>query len=377
LRGESKYGVSFISGGETVVSSGEEQSLARGSGFSELGGARKLKRKGLPPNFIDVEYRLVEEPKSVNDIERQFIGVGKGYAIGGYKGIDTFKGVAARSRVHSGSTFRNYLGNGLGNGLVIIAAPKSEFEFRQGTSSGVIPMLAVGQHQGQESAQIQMQNLDTSQVQSQIVIQAQEQKQEQVIDTAQIVIPVIVSTTTNENPPIKPRDTFKFPPQPPPPSRPPERISPKPKPPREKPPEDIIETPNKKEGDSFFKKRLLMKKKFNKAYSVFIGGGKKARLVAEGLTRGEALAVGSREAMRTLAATFSIREGGTTERPNVDFIPNPQVFRGYQIKKGQRINTPNQFIQRQRQRLITGSERQLIKQSRQFGGMRRRRSKWF
>jgi hypothetical protein len=126
---------------------------------------------------------------------------------------------------------------------------------------------------------------------------------------------------------------------------------------------------------SLFLKKMLMKKKSNKAYSVFIGRGKKSKLVASGLTRGEALEFGQRKALQSLAATFRISESGTTQKEDVGYNVNPQIFRGYEIKKGQRINTPNQFIQRMKSRLLTKSEKVQIKQSRkQFKAVK---AKWF
>jgi hypothetical protein len=97
------------------------------------------------------------------------------------------------------------------------------------------------------------------------------------------------------------------------------------------------------------------------------------------LTRGEALRLGSSAALGSLSATFRIEEAGVTAREDVAFKPSERLFRNYQIRKGQRIYTPDKFIQRRSARLTTQQERGLIKSARQNarGVLKSRGGKWF
>lgn len=80
--------------------------------------------------------------------------------------------------------------------------------------------------------------------------------------------------------------------------------------------------------------------------------------------RGSALRVGEKQARKSLAATFGIIQTGRTVRAKeTRFTPTKQ-FRSYRIKQGKPIQLTNQFIQRAKFRLSSGTEKREIQKSR-------------
>lgn len=92
------------------------------------------------------------------------------------------------------------------------------------------------------------------------------------------------------------------------------------------------------------------------AYKVIVGAGKRQKVIAEGLPEGRALKIGSTDTLRNLRARFRIEESGTTTQEDIVFTPAPKFFRDYKIVQGQRVETPNQFIQRRGTRLASQTE---------------------
>ena len=101
-----------------------------------------------------------------------------------------------------------------------------------------------------------------------------------------------------------------------------------------------------------------------KAYEVRLKSKGKFKTVGLGLPRGKALMLGSDKALNTLARSFKIVESGLTSEPDINFGVDPFKFRGYKIRKGQRIGLLDQFIQRQSSNLKSYGERREIKLAR-------------
>lgn len=108
--------------------------------------------------------------------------------------------------------------------------------------------------------------------------------------------------------------------------------------------------------NSFMKSQSKIKSDLAAAFDVYVKRGKGDTLIAKSLPRGMALKAGADYILKNLRATFRIKEAGTTTRRDILYNPSPQIFRDYKISKGQKIFTPNQFIQREGKRLITSSE---------------------
>lgn len=82
------------------------------------------------------------------------------------------------------------------------------------------------------------------------------------------------------------------------------------------------------------------------AFDVLVKRRGEWKPVAKALPKGRALQRGAFEAKRTLAATFKIEEAGFTKQRDISFRPSPKIFRPYIIRKGKKIKTPYQFIQK-------------------------------
>ena len=150
-----------------------------------------------------------------------------------------------------------------------------------------------------------------------------------------------------------------------------------PKIPKEKTPPPPI--PNFKSVGKY--NQNLQLRKLQKSYSVYVGSGKKEKLVGTGLTRGRALLTGARRTLSSLKARFRIKETGVTSMEDINYRPSEKSFREYRVSKGQKIYTPDTFVQRRSERLSTASERQLIKSAKQTKSLpnnfRGGQSKWF
>jgi len=110
-------------------------------------------------------------------------------------------------------------------------------------------------------------------------------------------------------------------------------------------------------------------KRIAKAYSVQLKKGGVWKPIGKGLPLGKALRLGASKTKQSLSAQFRLLPKGTTSLADISFKPSTDVFREYKISKGRKIPTPLTFIQKRGKRLMTGSERRLIKQARNL--------KWF
>jgi hypothetical protein len=102
------------------------------------------------------------------------------------------------------------------------------------------------------------------------------------------------------------------------------------------------------------------------AYAVAIKRRGKFIPVATNLTRGEALFRGANITLKNLARTFKIIPTGRTKEVfgmEEDFMPKEAQFRGYKVRKGKRIQTPNMFIQRSIANLQSREEKFAIAQA--------------
>jgi hypothetical protein len=94
----------------------------------------------------------------------------------------------------------------------------------------------------------------------------------------------------------------------------------------------------------------------------------KFRTIRTGLSRGEALAIGSDITLKDLARTFKIAKTGRTKEifglDEREFFPEERLFRQYQIKGGRQIQKPDIFIQRTRALLQTRQEKAQIAEAR-------------
>ena len=97
--------------------------------------------------------------------------------------------------------------------------------------------------------------------------------------------------------------------------------------------------------------------------------GKQLQPVASGLTKSQALKLGSEKIMTNLLRQFKIQKTGSKEIMGFDeqdFKPSEKLFREYKISKGRKISTPNVFTQKTNALLQTNEEKRLIKQAQQF-----------
>jgi len=103
------------------------------------------------------------------------------------------------------------------------------------------------------------------------------------------------------------------------------------------------------------------------AFDVFVKRRGKFKKVGDDLPLGIAIRRGARITKTTLASTFKVvrdKKTTTTQR-DVDFRPDPNIFRDFRIVRGQRVPLPRgpdtfEFIEKRGKRLTTGPERREI-----------------
>jgi hypothetical protein len=118
-------------------------------------------------------------------------------------------------------------------------------------------------------------------------------------------------------------------------------------------------------------------RKRRKAFHVQIKRRGKFLNIGPELPFGRALEFGSKKTRESIAATFRLKEVGTTELEDIQYIPSTKIFRTYQVHKGQRIDLPLTFIQRRGTRLgtagevaeITAAKRSKMANKLMFGGL--------
>ena len=191
------------------------------------------------------------------------------------------------------------------------------------TASATKAALKSAQRQSQKQSQIQSQKASQLSIQSVGQVQLQKAAQTTALDLnlKQTTLTTTTKTTTRRTPDLKIPDPGT-PPPPPPPMMPWRHSS-------------------KSSADAF---NVLVKRK-----------GEWQTLKKE-LPKGFALKAGSDYTRRTLGATFKIEPFGTTTKRDIHFRPNPTVFREYKISGGQKISTPNIFIQKRGKRLSKRTE---------------------
>lgn len=87
-------------------------------------------------------------------------------------------------------------------------------------------------------------------------------------------------------------------------------------------------------------------------YKAYIKRGGQTREVPGIFSKGEALRVGERTALSSLAATFGIKKTGfKVKSKSPSYKVNTKLFRSFKIKKGKPIALTNEYIQRRGQRL--------------------------
>lgn len=101
------------------------------------------------------------------------------------------------------------------------------------------------------------------------------------------------------------------------------------------------------------------------AFAAFIKRRGEFVLLGKGLTKRQALTLGSTSARRSLAATFRVTPtGGTVRQPISRARPNLSGFREFRRVKGKRVRTPGTFIQKRGTLLGTLQERRRIQAAR-------------
>jgi hypothetical protein len=100
-------------------------------------------------------------------------------------------------------------------------------------------------------------------------------------------------------------------------------------------------------------------------YNVLLRKHGKFQPIAYGLPKEEALRFGSNKALRDIARTFRITPTGKTTELFTGFnenpyVPNPNQFRGYKVRGGKIISTPDQFVQRTSANLQSYEEKSQI-----------------
>lgn len=103
-------------------------------------------------------------------------------------------------------------------------------------------------------------------------------------------------------------------------------------------------------------------------YNVLLRKRGKFLPVATGLSKGQALRFGSQKAITDIARTFKISQAGTKEifGSEEDFMPSEKLFRGYIVRRGKRISTPNQFTQLTSANLQSGQEKWQIAEAKRL-----------
>lgn len=156
-----------------------------------------------------------------------------------------------------------------------------------------------------------------------------------------------------------------------------ERIKPPPEKPREPPP---IIIPRLKKGEELKPiDKLFMAIKEIRAYDVYVKRSGKYRKVADDLPRGKAIKKGAEITKKTLASSFKIVQDPSAKPrgEDVNFYPDPRVFRNYRIYKGRRIPLKDEWIEKRGKRLTTGTERTEIQMFRKAKKVKKGKFKLF
>jgi hypothetical protein len=114
------------------------------------------------------------------------------------------------------------------------------------------------------------------------------------------------------------------------------------------------------------KKRKLMQVP---TYSVQLKRRGKFVPVSTGLTKTTAIQFGSERALQELARTFKVTPTGKTKEIfgiDESYLPQMPKFREYKIRSGQKVLTPNQYIQRTEYNLQSLSEKAEIKEAKRI-----------
>lgn len=97
-----------------------------------------------------------------------------------------------------------------------------------------------------------------------------------------------------------------------------------------------------------------------KAYDILIKRKGKFELIGKSEPLGSALKKGTEASKKTLSATFKLVPKGYTRKQDVKFKVPTELFREYKIRKGKKIATPLEFIEKRGKRLSTKAEVSLI-----------------
>jgi len=210
----------------------------------------------------------------------------------------------------------------------------------------------------QDVAQLQIVSQDVAQLQAPV----------QVLEPAQRLVTDTLTTFRTPTPtlgtPTPSRPTTRAPPRRPMPRRPRRPIrSFRPRTPRPLIPR--LPTEKKKKKKKLTEKEELL---FAEEFIALVRRRGKFVPVGKG-TRLEALALGAGVARQTLAATFRVKPTGRRIRAPRRRAPPTDLsgFRESVIRKGRKIPTPGQFIQRRGARLGTVGERRAIQRARRGG----------
>ena len=123
-------------------------------------------------------------------------------------------------------------------------------------------------------------------------------------------------------------------------------------------------------GIKIRKERKKRQFQLKQLYALQLKRKGKFATVRTGLLRGEALMAGSDISTKELARTFRIvKTGGTRETFGFNeeaFMPSEKIFRGYKVRTGKKIFTPDQFIQLTSANLQSSEEKSQIKEARRL-----------
>jgi hypothetical protein len=103
-----------------------------------------------------------------------------------------------------------------------------------------------------------------------------------------------------------------------------------------------------------------------KLYQAFIKRGKDFEPIGGAMTLNRALKYGSETALRTLRATFKVKEVGATREQDISFKPSEKFFKESKTVKGREVATPLTFIQKKGTRLSSQTERREIQSFRKL-----------
>lgn len=146
-----------------------------------------------------------------------------------------------------------------------------------------------------------------------------------------------------------------------------------------KPPITPIEIPPEEKKIQFLKTKKETRKK-SPGFLVFVRRKGKFTSISLPATKEAALDIGAGYVKRGLASTFKIvptREEAKTNARTGAFSRFSSTFREFEIRKGQRRNTPLQFIEKRGTRLSTTEERRAIRSARASSNfLKGGRQKW-